>query len=187
MIRNVDDRLPGLRLASTSEINSVVVIRRDDAISFNASQNSSSRLTLVLLPRNTTDRLRMADFIIKLATIENAACPQWYSTLAFSSIRAGESKTRLSFNTRDNLRLSRHNYQRAPTVCWHHQYTFLPACRALSRMNDMRAFSTVPPALLIGRSFRSDDRSAPVPSRNIRKTWPLIPRDRRSESSRGYI
>src|SRR5438874_12599307 len=59
----VDDRLPCCRWESISATNSDKFFCRLPAISFRPSQNASSRLTLVLWPATTTERLTTGDFI----------------------------------------------------------------------------------------------------------------------------
>src|SRR5271155_1064245 len=58
-----EDRLPWWRSASMVPTRSDKVIRRFTAISFSAVQNASSRLTLVLWPAMTMERLTTGDFI----------------------------------------------------------------------------------------------------------------------------
>src|SRR5437764_13493054 len=58
-----DDRLSCCRSELIVAINSDKLFCRWTAISFRLSQNSSSRLTLVLLPAITTERLTTGDFI----------------------------------------------------------------------------------------------------------------------------
>jgi len=58
-----DERLPWRRSTSIDATNSDSVMLRDAAISFRPLQNASSRLTLVLCPAMTIDRLTTGDFI----------------------------------------------------------------------------------------------------------------------------
>src|SRR6218665_2957713 len=61
-----DERLDfetAVRLLSILVASSKTVTPSYRAISFNADQNSSSRLTLVLCPAMSNDRLRMVDFM----------------------------------------------------------------------------------------------------------------------------
>src|ERR1700748_1885448 len=61
-----DDRLPCLRSESMLPTRSDSVTCRLVAISFNPRQNASSRLTLVLCPAMTMERLTTGDFIARL-------------------------------------------------------------------------------------------------------------------------
>src|SRR6266436_212882 len=61
--RMADDRLPYCRSVLMPATNSDKVILRELAISLNAFQNASSRLTLVLWPLMTTECLMTVDFI----------------------------------------------------------------------------------------------------------------------------
>src|SRR6266480_7430598 len=58
-----DDRLSCCRSELIVAINSDKLFCRWSAISFRLSQNASSRLTLVLWPAITTERLTTGDFI----------------------------------------------------------------------------------------------------------------------------
>src|SRR6516165_3109499 len=60
-----EDRLPPRRAPSIAPINSAKLCRRSCAISFNAVQNASSTLTLVLWPAITIERLITGDFILR--------------------------------------------------------------------------------------------------------------------------
>src|ERR1700734_1394840 len=61
-----DDRLPCWRSESIAPTRSDKVTRRPTAMSFNPLQNASSRLTLVLWPAMTMERLTTGDFIARL-------------------------------------------------------------------------------------------------------------------------
>src|ERR1700730_2896483 len=61
--RRADDRLPWARSLSMADTISDKVRSRPDAISFSPFQNASSRLTLVLWPAITIERLTTGDFI----------------------------------------------------------------------------------------------------------------------------
>src|SRR5580658_9230409 len=61
-----DDRLPWRRSVSIAATRSDSVICRAMAISFRPVQNASSRLTLVLWPAITIERLTTGDFIARL-------------------------------------------------------------------------------------------------------------------------
>src|SRR5579862_3512924 len=61
--RTADERFACCRLASISLISSANVMPRSLASSFTLLQNGCSRLTLVLWPRTTIDRLTTGDFI----------------------------------------------------------------------------------------------------------------------------
>src|SRR5262249_25140827 len=61
--RMVDDKLPWLRSPSMLATRSDSVMPRCVAISLSPLQNASSRLTLVLCPAITMDRLMTGDFI----------------------------------------------------------------------------------------------------------------------------
>src|SRR4051812_9794221 len=61
-----DDRLPRRRSASIEATSSESVRLRAVAISFSPLQNASSRLTLVLCPVITIERLTTGDFIRRL-------------------------------------------------------------------------------------------------------------------------
>src|SRR5712691_11604998 len=58
-----DDRLPCCRAESIAATRSDKVMARPPAISFNPLQNASSRLTLVLCPATTMERLTTEDFM----------------------------------------------------------------------------------------------------------------------------
>src|SRR5215467_12141506 len=58
-----DDRLPCCRSESIDATSSDNVMSRSPAISFSPFQNASSRLTLVLCPAITIERLTTGDFI----------------------------------------------------------------------------------------------------------------------------
>src|SRR3984893_1044076 len=58
-----EDRLPCWRLLSISPTSSDSVISRSPEISFMPFQNASSRLTLVLWPATTIERLTTGDFM----------------------------------------------------------------------------------------------------------------------------
>src|SRR5712691_3947685 len=58
-----DDKLPWRRSESIVETRSDKVMSRPPAISFRPFQNASSRLTLVLWPAMTIERLTTGDFI----------------------------------------------------------------------------------------------------------------------------
>src|ERR1043166_6031931 len=58
-----DDRLPCRRSGSIDDTRSDNVMLRSSAISFRPCQNASSRLTLVLWPAITMERLITGDFI----------------------------------------------------------------------------------------------------------------------------
>src|SRR6478609_2804876 len=58
-----DDRLPCWRLLSISPTSSDKVMSRVPEISFMPFQNASSRLTLVLCPATTIERLTTGDFM----------------------------------------------------------------------------------------------------------------------------
>src|SRR5262245_32385390 len=58
-----DDRLPWRRSPSIEATSSESVRLRDAAMSFSPLQNASSRLTLVLWPVMTIERLTTGDFI----------------------------------------------------------------------------------------------------------------------------
>src|SRR5438309_2436449 len=58
-----DDRLPCWRSVSMDETRSDRVTLRSSAISLRLVQNASSRLTLVLCPAMTMERLTTGDFI----------------------------------------------------------------------------------------------------------------------------
>src|ERR1700704_1586520 len=58
-----DDKLPWRRSESIVETRSDKVTSRSSAISFRPFQNASSRLTLVLWPAMTIERLITGDFI----------------------------------------------------------------------------------------------------------------------------
>src|SRR5712691_2140429 len=58
-----DDRLPCCRRVSIVATRSDKVMSRPPAISFNPCQTSASRLTLVLWPATTIERLTTGDFI----------------------------------------------------------------------------------------------------------------------------
>src|SRR5256885_17213509 len=58
-----DDRLPCCRWVSIAATKSDNVMWRSPPISFRLFQNASSRLTLVLWPPTTIERLTTADFI----------------------------------------------------------------------------------------------------------------------------
>src|SRR5512145_1393861 len=61
-----DDRLPCCRSESIAATRSDKVISRSPAISLRPFQNASSRLTLVLWPAMTMERLTTGDFIPRL-------------------------------------------------------------------------------------------------------------------------
>src|SRR4029453_3826731 len=61
-----DDRLPCCRSESIAATSSDKVISRSLAISLSPFQNASSRLTLVLWPAMTIERLTTGDFIARL-------------------------------------------------------------------------------------------------------------------------
>src|ERR1700728_1649569 len=61
-----EDRLPCWRSESIAATSSDKVIRRLTAISLSPLQNASSRLTLVLCPAMTMERLTTGDFIARL-------------------------------------------------------------------------------------------------------------------------
>src|SRR6202048_5200440 len=61
-----DDRLPCLRSESIAATRSDMVMPRPLAISLSPFQNASSRLTLVLWPAMTMERLTTGDFILRL-------------------------------------------------------------------------------------------------------------------------
>src|SRR5271169_131792 len=61
-----DERLPCLRSESMLPTRSDSVTRRLVAISFSPRQNASSRLTLVLCPAITMERLTTGDFMAHL-------------------------------------------------------------------------------------------------------------------------
>src|SRR6476659_3463369 len=61
-----DDRLPCCRSESIAATRSDNVMSRPLAISFRPFQNASSRLTLVLWPAMTMERLTTGDFIARL-------------------------------------------------------------------------------------------------------------------------
>src|ERR1700753_4519122 len=61
-----DDRLPCWRLLSISPTSSDSVMSRRPEISFMPFQKASSRLTLVLWPATTIERLTTGDFMIRL-------------------------------------------------------------------------------------------------------------------------
>src|SRR5215470_2189798 len=61
-----DERLPWRRSESIVETRSDNVMSRPPAISFSPLQNASSRLTLVLWPAMTIERLTTGDFIYPL-------------------------------------------------------------------------------------------------------------------------
>src|SRR5436190_5235628 len=61
-----DDRLPCCRSESIAATRSDNVMSRPPAISLSPFQNASSRLTLVLWPAITMDRLTTGDFITRL-------------------------------------------------------------------------------------------------------------------------
>src|SRR6516165_1843079 len=58
-----DDRLPCQRSESIAPTSSDRVVFRPRAISFNPSQNASSRVTLVLWPATMIERLTTSDFM----------------------------------------------------------------------------------------------------------------------------
>src|SRR5262245_33574559 len=71
-----DDRLPRCRWESTVATKSDNVMWRSPPISFRLFQNASSRLTLVLWPATTTDRLVTRYFITtRLLLVENSQHP----------------------------------------------------------------------------------------------------------------
>src|SRR5215471_10959208 len=61
-----DDRFPCWRSESIAATRSDKVISRSPAISLSPFQNASSRLTLVLWPAITMERLTTGDFITRL-------------------------------------------------------------------------------------------------------------------------
>src|SRR2546429_3978360 len=61
-----DDRLPCCRSESIAATKSDKVMSRPLAISLSPFQNASSRLTLVLWPAMTIERLTTGDFITRL-------------------------------------------------------------------------------------------------------------------------
>src|SRR5215470_7719684 len=68
-----DDRLPCCRWESIAATKSDNVVWRSPPISFRLFQNASSRLTLVLWPATTTERLVTRDFIkTHLPLVENS-------------------------------------------------------------------------------------------------------------------
>src|ERR1043166_490667 len=77
-----DDRLPWRRSPSIEATSSESVRLRDVAISFSPVQNASSRLTLVLCPVMTIERLTTGDFIRRLPNRScvrpdaDATCPR---------------------------------------------------------------------------------------------------------------
>src|SRR6266498_2545023 len=71
-----DDRLPCCRWVSIAATNSDNVMWRSPPISFRLFQNASSRLTLVLWPRTTIERLATGDFIkTHLPSVRNSQHP----------------------------------------------------------------------------------------------------------------
>src|SRR5262245_36602985 len=71
-----DDRLPCCRWESIAATKSDNVMWRSPPISFRLLQNASSRLTLVLWPPTTTERLVTRDFIkTHLLLVENSQHP----------------------------------------------------------------------------------------------------------------
>src|SRR3974390_1232715 len=68
-----DDRLPCRRPESIDATRSDNVVCRPTAISFSPFQNASSRLTLVLCPAITIERLITGDFITRLPFRSGAA------------------------------------------------------------------------------------------------------------------
>src|SRR5438094_5826469 len=62
-MRMAEDRLPCCRSESMSATSSDKVMPRPPATSFSPFQNASSRLTLVLWPAITIERLTTGDFI----------------------------------------------------------------------------------------------------------------------------
>src|ERR1700730_556729 len=76
-----DDRLPFCLSLLIVPASSDVVIFRWSAISLNAFQNVSSRLTLVLRPAITTERLMTDDFIarspIAIRHFQGGRSPYW--------------------------------------------------------------------------------------------------------------
>src|SRR6202007_791582 len=60
-----EDRLPCWRLLSISPTSSDSVMLRSPEISFMPFQNASSRLTLVLWPATTIERLTTGDFMMR--------------------------------------------------------------------------------------------------------------------------
>src|SRR5665213_3877257 len=69
-----EDRLPWRRSVSMLATISERVISRLPAISFRPFQNASSRLTLVLCPAMTIERLTTGDFIGRLLFFPSGAC-----------------------------------------------------------------------------------------------------------------
>src|SRR5437764_10322315 len=67
-----DDRLPCCRSESIAATKSDKVMSRPLAISLSPFQNASSRLTLVLWPAMTIDRLTTGDFIGRLPYRDDA-------------------------------------------------------------------------------------------------------------------
>src|SRR5215831_6574521 len=71
-----DDRLPCCRWESIAATKSDNVMWRSPPISFRLFQNASSRLTLVLWPRTTIERLATGDFIkTHLPSVRNSQHP----------------------------------------------------------------------------------------------------------------
>src|SRR5579862_6065519 len=68
-----DDRLPCRRPESIDATRSDNVVRRPTAISLSPLQKASSRLTLVLCPAITIERLITGDFITRLPSRSGAA------------------------------------------------------------------------------------------------------------------
>src|SRR5580693_3681025 len=68
-----DDRLPCRRPESIDATRSDNVVRRPTAISLSPRQKASSRLTLVLCPAITIERLITGDFITRLPFQSGAA------------------------------------------------------------------------------------------------------------------
>src|SRR5579862_1263258 len=68
-----DDRLPCRRPESIDATRSDNVVRRPTAISLSPLQKASSRLTLVLCPAITIERLITGDFITRLPFRSGAA------------------------------------------------------------------------------------------------------------------
>jgi len=61
--RMADDRFPVPRLLSIEAMSSEMVVLRDTAISLSRVQKASSRLTLVLRPPSTVDRLSTVEIM----------------------------------------------------------------------------------------------------------------------------
>src|SRR6266566_9791353 len=70
-----DDRLPCCRWESITATKSDKFFCRLPAISFRPVQNASSRLTLVLWPATTTERLTTGDFIETPLLVGNSQHP----------------------------------------------------------------------------------------------------------------